>query len=316
MEHYWHVILESLIDTAKIVPLLFIVYYLIELLEFKYAIKFQNNKWLKGKASPVIGTLIGCVPQCGFSVVSTDLFSKGAISVGALIGVYVATSDEAIPLMIANPKYIPWLIALVVIKIIFGIAIGYLSIVLYKAIFKNKKIEEIHNHEEDLEHEHEHEEDEHEQSEVVEEMLEDACCHHHVRSKAFDWFHPMAHSIKISLFVLVVNILFNCITHIWIGESAIIEFMNKGFWIQPLLAVLVGLIPNCASSVALAELFMVQGGLSFGALTAGLCVNAGLGLLILLRRNKNWKENLFIISMLVVPSLILGYGMSLVSFLI
>lgn len=317
MEHYWHVILEALIDTAKIVPLLFIVYYLIELLEFKYAIKFQNNKWLKGKASPVIGTLIGCVPQCGFSVVSTDLYSKGAISVGTLIGVYIATSDEAIPLMIANPKYIPWLCALVAVKIIFGIVIGYLSILLYKHIFKGKSktsTEDIkHEHEE--EHVHEHEEHNHD-DEIVEEVLEDACCHHHVRSKSFDWLHPMAHSIKISLFVLVVNVLFNCITHIWIGETAIMEFMNKGFWLQPLLAVLVGLIPNCASSVALAELFMIPGGLSFGALVAGLCVNAGLGLLVLLRRNKNWKENLFIILMLVIPSLILGYGISLISFII
>ena len=223
MEHYWHVILEALIDTAKIVPLLFIVYYLIELLEFKFAIKFQNNKWLKGKASPVLGTLIGCVPQCGFSVVSTDLFSKGAISVGALIGVYIATSDEAIPLMIANPKYIPWLIALVAIKIVFGIAIGYLSILLYKVIFKNKKIEsnhesEEHNHEHEeetneSEHNHEHENHNHD-NEIIEEKLEDACCHHHVRSKSFDWFHPMAHSIKISLFVLVVNILFNFIPQV------------------------------------------------------------------------------------------------------
>ena len=137
MEEYWHVILEALIDTAKLLPILFIVYYLIELIEFKYAIKFQNNKWLKGKASPVIGAVIGCVPQCGFSVVTTDLFTKRAVSIGALLAVYIATSDEAVPLMLSNPSSIPWLLALIGVKIVFAILIGYLSIWLYNIIFKN-----------------------------------------------------------------------------------------------------------------------------------------------------------------------------------
>ena len=326
MEHYWHVILEALIDTAKILPFLFITYYLIELLEFKYAIQFQNNKWLKGGASPVIGTLIGCVPQCGFSVVSTDLYSKGAISIGALIGVYIATSDEAIPLLISNTKSIPWLVALVLIKIVFGIIIGYLAIGLHKLIFKHKKAnlehveqenEEDHDYEEDHEHEEDHKHEDHEHNGTDHEIKEigKGCCHHHVRSKSFDWLHPMMHCLKISAFVLVVNILFGCITHIWIGEAALTQFMNKSFWLQPILAAVIGIIPNCASSVALAELFML-GGLSFGALTTGLCINAGLGLIILLKQNKNWKENLFIILLLVIPSIILGYLINIVQVLI
>ena len=139
MHIYWEVVLEALIDTVKILPLLFVVYYLIELIEFKYAIKIQNNKKLKGKTSPLYGSLLGCIPQCGFSVVSTDLYSKGAISIGALIAVFIATSDEAIPLMFSNPLYIRWMIALMVIKIFMGIFIGYLSIILYKLIFKKKE---------------------------------------------------------------------------------------------------------------------------------------------------------------------------------
>lgn len=318
MHEYLHVILEAAIHTAKILPFLFIVYYIIELIEFKWAVKIQNNKLLKGKASPVIGSLLGCVPQCGFSVVSTDLYTKKAISIGALIAVYIATSDEAIPIMIANPTQIPWMLALIGVKIVLGIVVGYLSVWLYKVIFKSKDAKHIevdtkehkehsnkkHNHNEQEEHDRHHDEE----SEHNEEILENGCCHHHVSSKSFDWLHPLLHCIKIGLFILVINIAFEIVTHIWVGEENLIRFLNASKFAQPLLAILIGLIPNCASSVALSQLF-VMGGLSFGALVAGLSVNAGLGFVMLLRQNKNWKENLFIFLMLVIPSLILGYSL-------
>ena len=130
MHEYWHVILEALIHTAKILPFLFIVYYLIELFEYKNTKKIKKSVLFKGKASPVIGAALGCVPQCGFSVVSTDLFTKQKLSIGALIAVYIATSDEAIPLMISNPKSIGWMFLMIGIKIVFGIAIGYLTVCL------------------------------------------------------------------------------------------------------------------------------------------------------------------------------------------
>lgn len=311
MHTYWEVILEALIDTVKILPLLFVVYYLIELIEFKYAIKIQNNKKLKGKTSPLYGSLLGCIPQCGFSVVSTDLFSKGAISIGALIAVFIATSDEAIPLMFSNPKYIHWMIALMVVKIFMGIIVGYLSMVLYKIILKkqNDKYQlktENHKHKEHNEHEHLHEEHHDEVDEELELNVHGGCCHHHVETKTFDWKHPLLHCLKIALFILIINVLFNIITHIWVGEQKMMEFLDASKFVQPVLAVLVGLIPNCASSVVLTELFM-SGGLTFSSLVAGLCVNAGLGLVFLIRANKNWKEDLFIVTMLIVPSLIFGY---------
>ena len=294
MHEYWLVILEALIHTAQILPFLFIVYYLIELVEFKSALKIQKSKFLKGKASPVVGALVGCVPQCGFSVVSTDLFSKGKLSIGALIAVYIATSDEAIPLMIANPKSIGWMALLLGIKIVFGVAIGYLSILLFKIFFKNiKQDKHQHGHDHDDEHE---------------EVVHGGCCNHNVETKSFDWVHPLTHCFKISLFILIINILFGFITHIWVGEQKLISFLSQGKFAQPLLAVLIGLIPNCASSVVLTELFLLNG-LNFGALVAGLCVNAGLGLVVLMRQNKNIKVNLFICLMLILPSLILGYSL-------
>ncbi len=300
MHEYWHVVLEALIHTAQILPFLFIVYYLIELLEFKGAAKMQKSKLLKGKASPIVGSLVGCIPQCGFSVVSTDLFSKGKLSIGALIAVYIATSDEAIPLMIANPKSIGWMALLLLIKIVLGITVGYLSIWLFSLLFKKEKQE--HAHDEHYHHDHEDEHEEHE------EVVHGGCCKHNVETKSFDWVHPLTHCLKISLFILIINIIFGFITHIWIGEARLINFLSQGKYVQPLLAVLIGLIPNCASSVVLTELFLLNG-LSFGALVAGLCVNAGLGLVVLMKQNKNVKVNVFICLMLIIPSLILGYSL-------
>ena len=196
MHEYWHVLIESLIDTVKILPILFVVYYLIELIEYKNAEKIHKSKLLNGRASPVAGSVLGCVPQCGFSVVSTDLFSKGKLSVGALIAVYIATSDEAIPLMIAQPKSIAWMMLLLGIKLVFAIAVGYLSIGLFKLIFKKQEHEHQEHHEEDEDHDHEEDE---------EEVIHGGCCHHHVETKTFDWVHPLTHCLKISLFIFILN---------------------------------------------------------------------------------------------------------------
>lgn len=305
---YWHVFLESLIHTAKILPLLFVVYYLIELFEYKYANKIHKNKVFKGKAGPVIGSVVGCVPQCGISVVMTDLFTKGAVGVGTLVAVYIATSDEAIPLMIANPSKWPWLLALIAVKIVLGIGIGYLALALHKLVFKNKtplKEISVELHEEMEEHEHKHEH--HNEESENELLVHGGCCKHNVETKSFDWLHPILHSLKMGAFILAVNVLLSFATHIWIGETALINFMNKVWYLQPLLAVLIGIIPNCASSAALTELFLMNAGFSFGALLAGLCVNAGLGLVILLKQHKKPKENIFILAVMVVPSLIIGY---------
>ncbi|MBO5954958.1 MAG: arsenic efflux protein [Clostridia bacterium] len=299
MHEYLHVILEALVDTVKVLPILFVVYYLIELIEFKNAGQIHKSKLLQGRLSPVAGAVLGCVPQCGFSVVSTDLFSKKKLSIGALIAVYIATSDEAIPLMIAKPQSFLWMLALIGIKIVFAVVMGYLSIGLYKLFFKEKNHTE-HKHEENHDH------DDHGDEET--ELEHGGCCHHHVKTKSFDWVHPMLHCIKISAFILVINIIFGMITHIWVGEERLIAFLDGGKYIQPLLAVLIGLIPNCASSVVLTELFLLNG-LSFGALVAGLCVNAGLGLIMLFKQNQNWKVNLFIVCMLIIPSLLLGYAL-------
>lgn len=325
MHEIWHVAEHALLDTLKIAPILLAVYFLIEFLEFKKIMQFQNSKMLKGKASPVFGSLFGSLPQCGFSVITTDLFTKGTVSVGALLAVYIATSDEALPIMLSNGDSWLQLLALIGCKIVLGIIIGYLAIWLHSKVFKTKNLNYIEENlnEKDEHHDHHHEEEEHEHLEYehVESVPKTkqsklsksehiGCCHHDLETVRFDWKHPLLHCLKILTFILLINILFGFVVE-GVGEDNLTKFLSQSKMLQPLLAVMIGLIPNCASSVVITELYLL-GGLSFGAIVAGLSVNAGLGLMVLFKQHKNIKEIAFILTMLIVPSLIVGYGLHLI----
>ena len=307
----WETLLDALVDTLKVLPLLFIVYMLLEFLEYRGVMKFEHSKFLKGKASPVFGSLFGCVPQCGFSVISTDLYSEKKISIGALIAVYVATSDEAIPIMIAEVDAIPQMLLLIAVKIVMAIVVGYLAMFLYGKIFKNNEnavtvsAENLKSSEKVNTENHEHDELKTEEHKHI----SHGCCKHDLEQQRFDWLHPILHCLKISAFILIVNIILGVAIY-YITEERLIAFLEKSSAFQPLFAVIIGLIPNCVSSLVITELFLA-GGLSFGSIVAGLSVNAGLGLVVLFKQNKNWKENLFIILMLIIPSLIIGYGIHL-----
>ena len=297
MEGFLHVLLHSLIDTAKLLPILFAVYFLIEFLEYKNVFRFEKSNLLKGSASPAIGSLVGSIPQCGFSVISAELYSEKKISIGALIAVFIATSDEALPIMISNYKAIPALLCLIVTKIIFAILVGYFTMFLYSKIFKqNKK----HNdsHDEHTHNEHDNEHDEHK------EHLH-ACCNHSLENEKFNWKHPLIHCLKIFVYIYIINVIFGTII-MFVGEDKLVQFLNSSKIFQPLFSIFIGIIPNCVSSVIITELYLM-GGLSFGSIVAGLSVNAGIGLIVLLKENKNKKENLFIISSLLLSSLVIGY---------
>ena len=311
MKEIIHVLEHSLIDSLKILPVLIAVYLLIEFFEYKNSSKFAENKFLNKKTSSVFGALLGSVPQCGFSVVATDLYTKRKINIGALIAVYIATSDEAIPLMFSNIKSLKAIIPLLVVKIAIAIIVGFFAQIIFDKIFINQiKVSKkaIHNNKDNNNHkEHKHH-DEH-NHEKHEELIVHGCCNHDIEHKKYDWKHPIMHSIKIFSIILVINIIFGYIIEFGFnGEENLSNFLSKNgmFVIQPLLAMLIGFIPNCASSVVLTELYLV-GGLSFGALLAGLIVNAGLGLILLIKNNKRPKENAYIILTLVITSLIFGY---------
>ena len=300
---YWEVFCEALLDTLKTLPILLVVYFLIEFVEYKWAHKLQNNHFLRGKASPVLGALVGSVPQCGFSVVATDLFARGIIPIGTLLAIFLATSDEALPILLTHPNQWLPIVILIVAKIAIAILVGYLANLAFRMIHHRAPIMPVQVKAETAGHEHEHEHED--ADEPV--ALHGGCCHHHVDSKRFSWLHPLLHSLKILAFIFVVNFLFGCIADVWVGEDNLKTFLGGSIWLQPLLAVLVGLIPNCAASVVLTEFYLI-GGLRFGALLGGLCVNAGLGVIFLLRHKKMWREKLFVIGWLISVSLLAGYS--------
>lgn len=326
MKEFLEVLLDALKDTALILPLLFLVYVLIEVIENKSAKKLGEYKFLNNKFSPIIASLVGVVPQCGFSVVATDLYSDKYISMGTLLSVYLATSDEAIPIMLSTPSAIPSMFPLLLIKVVYSIIIGYLvnffvgvykKKQLAKAGVKNEKAEEFH-------------------SDIIKQevMIEDVksiknqnvittpfvieiketpeehigCCGHDIEKDptTFSKFilHPLIHVLKICLFIFIINIVIGGLLA-WVGIENLKNVLLTDSIFQPLIFGLVGLIPNCASSVLITELF-IEGVASFGSCVAGLCVNAGIALTVLFKQNKNIKENLLILAILYFSGTILG----------
>ena len=295
-EHLPHILLHALEHSAIMLPLLAVVYILIEFLESKNAMRFEKSKLLQGNVSPVFGAVFGCVPQCGFSVISTDLFAEKKISVGALVAVYISTSDEALPLMFANVSSIPWLLLLLAVKISLGVGVGYLAMFLYPKLFKKHTVvapritfagRQI-------------------QTVKDPNASSPGCCNHEVdTTRKFSIKHPILHSLKIFAFIFVINLIMEIIMH-FVGEDNLALFLQSSSYFQPLIALVVGLIPNCASSVVLTQLF-ISGALSFGSIVVGLSVNAGLGIMVLLKKNRPHAENIFIVSLIVVCSLLVGY---------
>ena len=334
MEHAWHILKHALVETAYLLPVLFLVYVLIEVIENKSAKKMGDYKFLNNKFSPIIGSAVGVVPQCGFSVVATDLYAKKHINMGTLLAVYIATSDEAIPIMIGNPSAIPYLLPLLLIKIVYGILIGYIVnfvVVFSKSKAKNAPVKEknaeVLNSSELIKQEILIEDIKSiEDSKVVttpfvieiKETSHDhiGCCGHDIEDDPSTLsrfiLHPLVHVIKIAAFIFVINIIVGTLVEFF-GLEKIGEIMLKDSIMQPFIIGLVGLIPNCASSVVITNLF-IEGIISFGSLVAGLVVNAGIALTVLFKQNKNIKQNLLILGILYLSGAVLGTIITLIGF--
>ena len=282
----WEATKESLITLA----IIFVLYMLIELAENSVSTKLQKAK----KFSPIFSSALGLVPLCGFSVVATDLYSKRHISMGALLAIYIATSDEALPILLSSPDKALMVLPMLLIKFILAFAVGYLVDIIYT---KSKK--QVETHGEDCHHKPE---------------VHEGCCHHHIEGEKKGWkdylLHPLLHSLKIFAYILVINLVFKLTIH-FVGEDAFVNFLQSAKYFSPLFATLIGLIPNCASSVVLSQVY-ISGGIGFGACLGGLICNAGLGLVMLFKQNKNQKENFTILGLLVAISLVVGYVVSLI----
>lgn len=275
------IVLDALLDSLKVFPFLFLMYVLIEFLENRTNIT-KNKNILRGNLAPLLGAATGIIPQCGFSVMAAKLYDKKIIRTGTVLAVFLATSDEALIILLSSGQSAIAVMPLIAIKFAVAVGVGYLfnALLRREALAELAEGEEIHG----TPCGHDHEED----SKVRRYLL-----------------HPLLHSLEIFAYILVVNLAFGFAMHY--AEGAITSFLDGGYWFQPLIAGLVGLIPNCASSVLVTQSY-VLGALSFGGMTAGLCANAGLGFVILFKNIKSWKRNLALLGVLYVVSVAVGYA--------
>lgn len=341
MEVFWDCLWDALKDTAFIVPILYLAYLIVSYFSHNGNEKYSKILHKTNKAGPVIGSVLGCVPQCGFSSVMSQLYSKRIVTLGTLIAVFVATSDEAIPLMISKPEFIPKLLIMIAIKVVYAIIVGYLIDGIIR-LFKKKKQnfsykktadnKKITNRENEELHQHEHEAEHHNESEdkdEIDETLahENACCcghkhehqcHHpkeeeggHEHSDAHCcarniFLDALIHTAIITAYVFVATLAINLITGYCGSLDPLKTLFTENHYIQILLASVIGLIPNCAASVFLVELFM-EGVLIFPALVAGLTAGAGVGLIVLFTSNyKKIHINLSIIGIQYALAIIIG----------
>ena len=323
----WDVVLDAVLDSLKVFPFLLLLYIIIEVVEEKISTGTKFFKYTQGKYATLVGAGLGLIPQCGFSVVASDLYARRYIKVGTLLAIFIATSDEAVPIILSNPTKAYVIFPILAIKFVFALVVGYgADLILTKYYKSNPLIKgtlkdisaKNHNHEHDKEHKQEHKNNANfELSEtknenvITEAELEvDGCCGHNIEGKRSTlkqfFLHPLVHSLKVFAYILAINLIMGFVIH-FVGEQNVVNFMQSIVWLQPLLVAIVGLIPNCASAVLITQLYLING-ISFGATISGLCVNAGIALMVLFKENKNVKHNLFIVGSLLLASVILGYA--------
>ncbi len=289
-ENVLHLLTDALIDTLKILPFLFFAFLIIELGEHHTKNKISTVFEKSGKAGPFVASLIGCIPQCAFSVFSANLYTGGVITLGTLIAVFLSTSDEAVLLLTSSSAPLKEILRLLVTKVIIAVICGYLI----DLLMKNRC---HYCHHDDHEHSHDHHHD----------LCEHDHCGCEENGKVLR--PALIHTSKVFGFLLLFTIIIEFAVQL-LGTERISSIMLTDSFLQPLVSALFGFIPNCATSVLLTQLY-IEGAVSFGSLIAGLCTNAGAGLLVLFRNKSKMKDNLMIVAILylcaVIPGLILHF---------
>lgn len=292
--------MDALADTLKMVPFLLVIYVGIELVEYKFGNKIREKVQKAGTAGPVAGAVGGSLPQCGFSVVTTALYTQRLVTIGTLLAVYLSTSDEAIPVILSQPDKAGIILPLILTKIFIALIAGYSIDFVFRKTNK-KTLEHIKAYARGEDNELHH-------HEAI--LDKEACCGHSTSSSAKKFnpkeifLHPIIHTAKIFIFIFAVSFLIN-IAVFQIGEEAFGKlFLGHNFF-QPFLAALIGLIPNCAASVAIAELYL-KGAITYSSVIAGLSASGGLGILVLFREEKDKKAVFKILGMLFGISVAVG----------
>lgn len=268
MQQIIEILADTILDSIKLFPFLFITYLIMEYIEHKTSEKAKETIKKSGKYGPFLGAIVGIFPQCGFSVSATNLYAARVITLGTLISVYLATSDEMIPIMLTEMVPMSTILTILGIKLIIGIIAGVL-IDLVIRITKGK---------------------------VKEENIKELCEHEHCHCEESIFKSAIKHSVNILIFIFIITLIINGVISL-IGEETIAHIISHNKILGPIIAGIIGLIPNCASSVILTELF-IESVITMPILISGLAVNAGVGILVLFKINNNLKENIKILGLL------------------
>lgn len=275
-EQILHILIHTLEDTARLIPFLLVAYLLIEWLEHKAGDGFERFLKRSGKFGSAVGGLLGMVPQCGFSVVCANFYAGRIVTTGTVVAVMLATSDEALPIMLASNAPLEQIFALLGAKLVIGVVTGFLVDALYKR----------------------------KEQQPGQELCQNCGCEHDHGFVKSVLLPALRHVGIITAFLFAITLVLNGVIEA-VGEDNIASFLGGSSLLQPIVAALFGFIPNCAASVVITQLY-IAGGLSFGSAVAGLCTGAGAGMLVLVKANRNMKENLFIAAVMFVAASVSG----------
>ncbi len=282
------IIEETLIDSIKLLPFLFITYLIMEYIEHKMGEKSKKTIQKSGKWGPFFGSILGIFPQCGFSVSATNLYAGRVITLGTLIAVYLSTSDEMLPIFISEAVSPIIILKILGIKLIIGMIAGFIIDVVIHMFRKNKKddLEEIE----------------------IEHVCKEERCHCDEKGILKS---SVKHTISIFIYIVIITFIINIIVHL-VGEDTIASWILNKPILGPVISALIGLIPNCAASVVLTNLYL-ENVISVGSMIAGLLTGAGVGLMVLFKTNHDWKENLKIVGLLYLIGVISGVVLQLLN---
>ena len=289
MHELVHCILHTFEEVLLLIPFLFIAFLIIEVIEHKLSNKSKKVIEKSGKLGPLFGGLLGMIPQCGFSVVATNLYITRIVSLGTLISIYLSTSDEMLPILISRKANIGIILALLLIKFVIGMTAGFIIDFFVRRYKKKNKIKTKEKFD----------------------ICHDEHCH---CEKENLFLSSLKHTLKTILFIFIVTFVINIMME-YLGEEFIQKLFLKDNVFSPFISSLVGLIPNCASSVILTELY-ISGIISLSSVIAGLLTGSGVALLVLFRGNKNLKENLFILSLVYLIGSVSGVIVGIIEILI
>lgn len=274
----YEIIIETLLDALKMMPILFLAYLFMEYLELKAGEKLNRTVAKVGYAGPAIGSLIGAIPQCGFSGAVAGFYTARIVTFGTLISVFLSTSDEMLPILISSDVKTSVIVKILLFKIIGGALCGFIIDGVLRLTKKAKDTSSEHIHD-FCEQEH-------------------CDCHENI------FLSALKHTIKVLILIILVSFALNVLFE-YVGN----DFLKKAFTTIPFVSEtvsgIIGLIPNCSVSVLITDMF-VEGVITEGAMISGLMTNAGVGLLVLYRLNKNVKENIIITTVLLVSGILMG----------